>query len=516
MNPIKYDIFISYAHRDNRVIQLNQPPWVEEMHRALELRVGMILGDDIAIWRDKKDLNQGDYFDQAIFDQIKTIPLMLCILSPSYKNSHYCNEELAAFYRHAQENGGIKINGKPRIVKVVKMFVPIEEHPLALQGIEGYEFYQKAENPLRNELEWREFRYDEVAYINKFEDLARYVASCLKSLRTPHLTVLPTPTRASVYLAETISDLNQDRSKIRRELEDRHFKILPQEPLPMRTAEMTERIRAYLADCKMAVHMIGKEYAIVPQGGGGKSLDRIQIELAGERFADPQFSRVIWMPKGIDIDQGDQQTFVEDLKANSSAQKGREILQASLDELKTYILEILEALLKPQVTSEAASRAVADPDADGLARIYLICHQQDFDGISELLDVLYEQQYQLEYPATVEETQENAALIRETHQKNLIECDAALLYYASGNEFWLKKQLEDLKKCFGYGRPHSRPWKAKAIYVTLPETTHKKILRLHDPILINTLKGAEGKSLLDILSPFLNQLEVARGGRKWG
>src|SRR5689334_5411743 len=142
MEPIKYEIFISYSHRDNRVIQANQPPWVEEMHRSLEVRVGMIMGEDIAIWRDKKDLNRGDYFDQVIFDHIKTIPFMLCILSPGYKNSDYCNQELAAFYRHAQENGGLKVNDRPRIIKVVKTFVPITEHPEALQGIEGYEFYQ--------------------------------------------------------------------------------------------------------------------------------------------------------------------------------------------------------------------------------------------------------------------------------------------------------------------------------------------------------------------------------------
>ena len=509
MNPMRYEIFISYSHRDNRVIQ-NQPAWVDELHRSLESRVGMILGEDVAIWRDQKDMDRGDYFDEVIFDRIKVIPFMICILSPSYANSNYCNAELGAFYRQAQENGGLKIQDKPRIIKVVKMFVPREEHPSALQGIVGYEFYQKAGNPLRDELEWREFNSGEATYMNKFEDLARYVASCLKALRGHHLSVVPTLARASVYLAKTIFDLDEERDKIKRELEDRHFKVLPDEPLPMRAVQAGERIRAYLADCKMSVHMIGKEYAIVPQGGGGKSLDRLQVEEAAERFADPQFARVIWMRQGIEVEPGDQQEFVDELKANSSAQKGREILQTSMEELKTYLLEVLDALLKPPPPPPD------DAEGGDMPRIYLICHQQDFDGIGELLDFLYERQYQLEAPATVEETKDNATLIREAHEKNLIECDAALLYYANGNEFWLRQKIDDLKKCFGYGRPHSHPWKARAILVTPPKTTHKNILRSHDPILLNALEGAEGKSWPDVLRPFLSQLEMAKRGEKCG
>jgi TIR domain len=511
MNSMRYEVFISYSHRDNRVIQ-SQPAWVDELHRSLESRVGMILGEDVAIWRDEKDMDHGDYFDDVIFDRIKVIPFMICILSPSYANSKYCKAELEAFYRQAQENGGLKIQDKPRIIKVVKMFVSREAHPPALQGIVGYEFYQKAENPLRDELEWREFNTGEAAYMNQFEDLARYVAGCLRALRGHRLTVVPTSARASVYLAETIFDLNEDRSKIKRELEDRHFKVLPDEPLPMRAVQAGERVRAYLADCKMSVHMLGKEYAIVPQGGGGKSLDRIQVELAAERFADPQFARVIWMRQGVEVEPGDQQAFVDELKANSSAQKGREILQTSLEELKTYLLEVLDALLKPPPPPPATTNTAWGD----MPRIYLICHQQDFDGIGELLDFLYERQFQLEVPATVEETQENAALIREAHEKNLIECDAALLYYANGNEFWFKRKTEELRRCFGNGRPHSHPWKAKAILVTPPKTTHKKILRSHDPMLINALEGAEGKSWSDVLSPFLNQLLNGEKGEKCG
>src|SRR5580658_959958 len=48
------DAFISYAHMDNVELIEGQKGWVANLHRALEVRVGQLLGKQPHIWRDPK------------------------------------------------------------------------------------------------------------------------------------------------------------------------------------------------------------------------------------------------------------------------------------------------------------------------------------------------------------------------------------------------------------------------------------------------------------------------------
>ena len=44
------------------------------------------------------------------------------------------------------------------------------------------------------------------------------------------------------------------------------------------------------------------------------------------------------------------------------------------------------------------------------------------------------------------------AQVRQEHEANLTDCDAALIYYGAGNELWLRSKLRELQKIAGYGR----------------------------------------------------------------
>ena len=48
------DAFISYAHLDNVALVEGHKGWVANLHRALEVRVGQLLGKSPHIWRDPK------------------------------------------------------------------------------------------------------------------------------------------------------------------------------------------------------------------------------------------------------------------------------------------------------------------------------------------------------------------------------------------------------------------------------------------------------------------------------
>lgn len=60
------DAFISYAHMDNAELIEGGKGWVTNLHRALEIRVGQLLGKPPEIWRDPK-LTGNDAFGERLW-----------------------------------------------------------------------------------------------------------------------------------------------------------------------------------------------------------------------------------------------------------------------------------------------------------------------------------------------------------------------------------------------------------------------------------------------------------------
>ena len=65
--------------------------------------------------------------------------------------------------------------------------------------------------------------------------------------------------------------------------------------------------------------------------------------------------------------------------------------------------------------------------------------------------------------------------LREMHQDNLRICDAALIYYDYGSEFWLNAKINDLRKALGFGR--AKPISMKAVYVSGEKNPSKERFR---------------------------------------
>src|SRR5262249_22226928 len=93
MASFKHDIFISYAHADNR------GGWVDEFHSCLANRLG-VLGVKPRIWPDKK-LGGADVFSDEILDNLKRSALLVSVLSPNGMQSNWCEKERRQFEWYA-------------------------------------------------------------------------------------------------------------------------------------------------------------------------------------------------------------------------------------------------------------------------------------------------------------------------------------------------------------------------------------------------------------------------------
>ncbi len=506
------DIFISYAHIDNEPLAPGQPGWVTNFHLALETRFRQRFGKAPKIWRDNGQLQGNHYFEEVLRAKLPKIAVLICILSERYLESKWCQDERQLFCQVAEQNGGLTFANKARIFKVEKTLVPPDKHPAELCGLLGYRFYYLDPEKKRP----REFNTalgsgTYVDYQNKLDDLIDDINQLLTVLHAqaeqvarpaPVQLLTVAPTGATVYLAETTYDLQDERDKIKRELQRRGHVVLPDKQLPLYAPEFEQCVRAELRRCQLSLHLVGENYGLIPEAGRQSAVSW-QNDLAAEHSRqEPSFLRLIWLPPGLQVEavaDERQQQFIKHLRYNPAAQYGAELLQTTLEEFKSHVQDKLKP--KPKPPEPSLSHEPGHP------YIYLICDQQDVGAVTPLENFLYEAGYDVFLPAF----EADEAQVREDHKETLLLCDAILIYYGNVGEFWLRAKLRDLQKIAGYGR--TKPMLAKAIYIATPDSAHKQRFRLHEATLIRNYEPFAPTTL----DPFLTQLgndRSVKGGRR--
>jgi len=492
-NAFAHHLFISYAHIDNRSFSGGDRGWIDLLHERLEIRLAQLLGKPPKIWRDRK-LRGYEVFDDTIVIELSRSAILVSIVSPRYIESDYCRSEIENFFKAARQGTGVQLGDKRRVFRVVKTFVPTEEHPDGLRDLLPYEFYE------RNEASGRIYEFDhEISaqgdkdrrYWNKFEDLAWDLHELIKYLEGTEANTQSSG--VTIYLAETTSDLIEVRDKVRRELAQYGHSILPDKALPLEAGAFQTVVRDYLQRSRLSVHLIGEHYGVIPEMERERSVVRLQEELAIERGDDAQFSRLIWMPPGLQPKDERQQKFVLDLQNSFSSHNGSELLQTKLEDLKTII--------QAKLTDKPKS-ALAVSDASGAVRIYVICDQQDVGAVEPLQGFLLDQGCEAILPLS----DGSDAEIFEDHKDNLLLCDAVLIFQGHASEGWLRMKLRELLKLPGYGR--TAPLLARAVYMGLPATPLKdRFKSVETPAIKNY-----GEFDPTTVEPFIAQIRKAKGG----
>ncbi len=499
------DIFISYAHIDNQPLSKDQEGWIDSFHRALEIRLQELLGDRPKIWRDPK-LQGNDVFSDTLVDQFSKAALLVSVFSPRYVKSDWCKKELQEFLQVAEKTKSLVIGNKSRVFKVLKTLVPLELQPPEVQGMLGYEFFQ-VDKATGKPSEFRqEFGPEAIQnFWAKLDDLAWEIHQLLEILKKQngkngkHAAVAPSAPSApatgpAIYLAETSFDLKGERDKIKREFEHKGYAILPDQALPLEAEACKAAVRSHLAKCKISVHMIGENYGVIPEGDFC-SVVHLQNDLAAEHSRDEAaFSRLIWMPAELEARDPRQQEFVAFLQKDHEAQKGADVLQTPLENLKTVIEDKLRAKPKLEKKSAAAART-------GPLRVYLICDKIDLDAASKLEDFLFDRGFEV-FPPILEADEGE---VHDAHKEQLLLCDAAVIYYGQAGDSWLREKMRDLIKAKGYGR--DKPMLTNMIYLDAPETPPKQRFRTHEAMVIKNF----GPFSPEALAPFL---EVLKSGKQ--
>lgn len=504
----KKDIFISYAHIDDEVFGAAQEGWITRFHRSLEVRLSQLMGAKPRIWRDPK-LQGNDYFGDEIVDQFPEVALILSIVSPRYVKSEWCIREIETFAKVASEHGGLRVNNKSRIFKIIKTHVPFEEHPDDMKDLLGYEFFKMdSETGRAREYSPIYGEESERSYWMKLDDVAHDIAAILEELAKANpAPASPQPSantpatldedKEVVFLAESSSDLSEERDLIKRELQGQGYEVVPNQPMPYIKTDAERLIKQWLDKSMMSIHMVGKHYGFIPEGSD-KSIIHLQNEWAAEQSRLSQLNRLIWLPSGHpEIDTDDAKllrSFRSLLQTDGDAQSGADLFETPLEDLKFAIIDKLKALEKQRKAKEVSqeSSSLEEPET-----VYLICDQRDLEDTLTVEDFLFDSGYEVLIPAFDGDEMQ----LRSDHQENLKLCDATLIYFGAGNELWMRSKQRDLLKIAGYGR--QKPLKAKGIYIGEQNAAKADRIRSRDSVVINGLQGFNP----DLMLPFVNRIK---------
>jgi len=488
-----FDIFISYAHLDNRSLFQGQPGWITQFHNMLEIRLGQVLGKMPRIWRDER-LQGNDLFNDEIAEQVQKAATIICVLSPRYILSEYCTKELQYFINAAERSGNLRIGNRSRVFKVVKTDIELNKQPLEIKDMLGYPFYKK-ENPETPPIEYLDLEDPPIrkAYFEVLNELVFHVKQLIETLESydsADAVLEPDPSKKVVYLAETTSDLKSERDRIKREIERDGHRVLPDLNLGVTNPkqEIETEIENYLAQCDISIHMLGAHYGIVPEDAS-ESLNEIQLQVAVKKAQEKNLSPIIWIPKDLDDNalQEKQQIYLRKLRSDEGVLAQAELLETNLTELKSIM------------DRKLSSTEEDNPPMNGAVpnQIYLIYDQEDTENVKTLDDYLFDQGFDVIRPIFEGDQME----IRKAHQYFMTICEGVLVYQGRANDFWFKQKLQYFRKINGYGR--ETPLLAKGVYFAPPNTQDKERFRTNlDIEIIRENEGFDSK----LLQPFIHKI----------
>lgn len=509
------DVFISYAHIDDEALSDGLKGWITEFHKALEVRLSQLLGEEPRIWRDSK-LQGNDFFTPEIESQFQKLKIMISVVTPRYVRSEWCNKEVTLFYKAAKSTGGVVVENKSRIFKVIKTPVELEEQPEIMRGLLGYKFFRREREdsaPMELGLSGQE---GDKEYWDRLNDVAYDVSQLIRRLSKFASTATtgmaldevqkPAHSKRTIYLAETSYDLEGYRDALKRELEDKGYDVLPDKDIKPVADVYVKEVAAILNECSLSIHLVGSSYGLVPDGKNDRSVLVLQNEIAAEQSKSRGLRRLIWVPELTTADDPRLTEFIDQLKHEEELHTGSDLLQGSIEDFKFAIFDTLKELdeadraaeeLKQKqaaVVSNAATAGTAVADNEPKT-IYIVCDQRDLETVQPIDDYLYDKGFNT-IKTVFEGSQEELVV---AHENTLRDSDAVLIFYGNGNEAWLRTKISELKRKPAFAG--SRPLLTSMVYLSEPATPTKSSFRTRDvQAVINGMAGFKPELFNDFIT----------------
>jgi TIR domain len=377
----EHDVFVSYAHGDNR-------EWVSRFAGRLESELKKKLGDAAEVWLDTTELRATRDYRQEIPDSVTRSAVFLLLPSPPYLRSQYCVEIECQAFADTLSAKRARFTGDDFANEQYALRCPIEQvdnnlHWRLFPGLSDIPFFDASGT----------YAIDKPKFNVAFSGLAQTLVPLLKRMRNRCTPVF-------LYPLNPEPDLKDARESLANELADRSYRLLP---------ENFVGLADQLREASLAVFLVGEKY------------DKKVKELA-EVARQHGIRWVVWCsPTGQATQVPEQMAQLEFLEQMDSPKKTYLNANVPISELK----EEVRSMLNP------------DPHAlreiGGKRRVYLIYKSADRAEKMNAgrIATSFDEEFHFDHPDDPAQ-----------HTSRLIQSAGVLLLWGNADQDWCSHEFE--------------------------------------------------------------------------
>lgn len=382
LDDFEHDVFISYAHIDNRPDRDGERGWVESFERALRLRLLKRFGEEIDVWRDP-ELARSQRFDPVIESAVEGSAIMISLISKSYLVSAYCRQEVEWFVaKAAKEPVGLTVGDYVRVFPLLLYNIPPHEWPEPCRSTSGFRFHDALDGGFGKPL--HPDRDDFTDQLCGLVEELHTVLTAISRRQAEAAMPIEAATRSQmVFLAEVSDEMRRDRRHLRMQLEKEGVEIVTGVPPPDGRSQHEAAVAEALRRAKLSVHLLGR----LP----GRPLDedepeqtypmeQVRIGLAHAA------SQLVALPPGFDlgdIEEPEYAALISSLQERQREADQLEIIQVERAQMAEEVVSKLRRL----DAQEEAQRAVAAQGDEG--RAFVDLHVNDLAVAGDLVGYLH-------------------------------------------------------------------------------------------------------------------------------
>ncbi|MEM7084902.1 MAG: toll/interleukin-1 receptor domain-containing protein [Bacteroidota bacterium] len=453
----EYDIFISYAHKDNTTVAEEKEGWVRRFYIDLKDKLIRSTGrSDIAIWWDDKKLDGNTYFDQTITKGLNSTAIIICLHSPSYIQSEWCEKELDHFCKQAEKDGiGVMVGDNSRVVHVLMYNLDQDEWPSAFAGRTGLEFFETPDE----ELEGDPLSTSSDEFQNQMKGLRNVILKLIKGFKKIEKTqpaieeIIPAndTSKVSIFVGDVPDSLGDRPKRIIAELERKGFHVVSN--IPINDANLHEKqVKDVLSKSQLSIHFLDQYPGRSIEGESHNWFRKKEIELALESEA----TQLIWSAAEVDFSSIEDETyrnFIQNLEDGVSAKKPYAFMRSIKGNIVKEVVGHADQVKTEQEVAETSS---------GPINVLLDNHSKDRDDAFELNNALGEHSINFFLTPMEDDPKNNNEKLRNYISKS----KKFVFLYGKVENDWLNARLTTaLKILLDYG--HSA--KDMIVYMTPPE-----------------------------------------------
>jgi TIR domain len=440
------DIFVSYAHIDNRASN-----WITSLTADLQNLVSEAVGSDVTVWRDVK-LTGNDLFDDEITKKVRGSAIFLPIISPRYVQSDSCLKECRAFV----SSPNLRIANSSRIHRVNKLPLHqgLAEPPeLSPDKTLGFRFFEETEAGQR------EFdnRAPMPTYPQFWQMAKRLAGAVAKTLMLIRNDPRPRNQKRTVFLADVSSSLRTWREELKRELTGRGHRVAPESALLSEGVFDAALAESAVASASLSIHLFGDTYGAVPEGEE-RSVPHLEYALAAGR----KLRQLVWIPPDTTQPPSDAKMAAllnAIMQGSSQAGPSVEVCKTPFESFKEVVLD------------EVSQEYIPTGAGTQCKSVYLLCHDDDSSNAD--LQLLRKHLLDAGYPVNLPVFEAPPEELRMLEEQSFIDNDATVIFYGDAKDSWVDQKRKFLLSALGRIQRGER--NRRAVCLRPPSTKSKQL-----------------------------------------